>query len=350
MLLFERVIRPRVGTAEKSDRQADHIDEENPVIVAGFGRFGNIVGRLLRANGIGATVLDNDSDRVDILRRLDLKVFYGDATRHDLLEAAGAGDARLIVLALDNQEKNLELVHTVRKHFPNLTILARAIDRPDAYALLDAGVEHVYRETFDSSLRMGVEALRLLGRRGYQAERAARTFRRHDDDALDELRAVRQDRSAYLSAARDASPIWSEPSWPTSPRRRRPRRAGTPSPSARTCGPAPSPPRTTEEPRTCDMLRADGTAGGGSEGGRRRRGPLLLGGERPALPALPRPRVGLSRRRRPAAVREDLPRGLPVGPELADHPPEARQLPQRVRRLRLPRRGPLPASETSTAC
>lgn len=202
MLLFERVIRPRVGTVEKTDREADAIDEENPVIVAGFGRFGNIVGRLLRANGVGATVLDNDSDRVDILRRLGLKVFYGDATRHDLLEAAGAGKARLIVLALDNHEKNLELVHTVRKHFPNLTILARAIDRPDAYALMDAGVEHVYRETFDSSLRLGVQALRSLGRRAYQAERAARVFRRHDDDALDELRAVRQDRKAYLNTAR----------------------------------------------------------------------------------------------------------------------------------------------------
>jgi CPA2 family monovalent cation:H+ antiporter-2 len=201
-VLFERVIRPRVGTAETATREADRIDEKNKVIIAGFGRFGNIVGRLLRANGVGTTVLDNDSDRVDILRRIGLKVFYGDATRHDLLEAAGAGSARLIVLALDNHERNLELVHTVKKHFPNLTILARAIDRPDAYALMDAGVQHVYRETFDSSLRLGVEALRLLGRRAYQAERAARTFRRHDDEALDELRAVRQDQDAYLGVAR----------------------------------------------------------------------------------------------------------------------------------------------------
>lgn len=202
MLLYERVIRPRVGTAERAAREADRIDEENTVIIAGFGRFGSIVGRLLRANGVGATVLDNDSDRVDVLRRLGLKVFYGDSTRHDLLEAAGAGSARLIVLALDDQEKNLELEHTVRKHFPKLTILARAIDRPDAYALMDAGVEHVYRETFDSSLRLGVQALRLLGRRAYQAERAARIFRRHDDEALDELRAVRDDRETYLGVAR----------------------------------------------------------------------------------------------------------------------------------------------------
>ncbi len=202
MVLFEKVLRPRVGTVEGDERESDRIDEENTVIIAGFGRFGNIVGRLLRANSVGATVLDNDSDRVDVLRRIGLKCFYGDATRHDLLEAAGAGSARLIVLALDSPEKNLQLVQTVKKHFPNLTILARALDRPDAYALMDAGVQHVYRETFDSSLRMGVQALRLLGRRAYQAERAARMFRRHDDDALDELRAVREDREAYLGVAR----------------------------------------------------------------------------------------------------------------------------------------------------
>jgi monovalent cation:proton antiporter-2 (CPA2) family protein len=201
-LLFERVVRPRVGTRERAEREADRMNEDNPVIIAGFGRFGSIVGRLLRANGVGTTVLDNDSDRVDILRRLGLFVFYGDATRHDLLEAAGAGHARLIVLALDSPEKNLELVHTVRKHFPNLKILARAIDRPDAYALLDAAVEHVYRETFDTSLRVGVDALRLLGRRAYQADRVARRFRRADEGALEELRAVRGDRDAYLGVAR----------------------------------------------------------------------------------------------------------------------------------------------------
>jgi len=203
MLLHEQVVDPRLGTKETEGRKADAIDEENPVIIAGFGRFGNIVGRLLRANGVGATVLDNDSDRVDVLRRLGLKVFYGDATRHDLLEAAGAEKAKLLILALDQPEKNLELVHTVKKHFPHLTIVARALDRADAYDLLDAGVKHVYRETFDTSLRLGVDVLRLLGHRAYSAERAARAFRRHDEAALASLAAVRKDRAAYLSAARE---------------------------------------------------------------------------------------------------------------------------------------------------
>ena len=168
LLVNERLVAPRVGTRE-SAREADAIDEHAPVIIAGFGRFGHIVGRLLRANGVGTTVLDNDSDRVELLRRLGLKVFYGDASRHDLLDAAGASKAKLLVLALDSPEKTLELVHTAKKHFPHLTILARAADRDDAYALIDAGVTHIYRETLDTSLRMGVDALRLLGFRAYHA-------------------------------------------------------------------------------------------------------------------------------------------------------------------------------------
>lgn len=117
LLVHERVVAPRVGTRE-AVRAPDALHEDAPVIIAGFGRFGHIVGRLLQANGVRTTVLDNDSDRVDLLRRLGMKVFYGDASRHDLLEAAGAGRARLLVLAIDSPEKTLELVHTVHEHFP----------------------------------------------------------------------------------------------------------------------------------------------------------------------------------------------------------------------------------------
>ncbi len=203
LLLGEKVLLPRVGTREQAERPADEVDEENPVIIAGFGRFGHIVGRLLRANGIGATVLDVDSDNVDMLRKLGLKVFYGDASRYDLLLAAGAERAELLVLALDSPEKTRELVHTAAKHFPHLKILARASGRGDAYDLLDAGVEQVYRETLDTSLRMGVDALRHLGFRGYQALRAARTFRRHDEATVRELAAMRHDRKRYINVARE---------------------------------------------------------------------------------------------------------------------------------------------------
>ncbi len=199
----ERLVQPRVGTRERPSREADAIDEHHPVIVAGFGRFGQTVGRLLKANGVGTTVLDLDSDRVDLLRRMGLTVFYGDASRHDLLHAAGADKARLLVLALDSPEKTLDLVHTVKRHFPHLTILARAFDRSDAYDLLDAGVDLIYRDTLDTSLRMGVDALQALGVRAYRAQRAARTFRRHDEESVRLMRASRGDGAAYIGALRE---------------------------------------------------------------------------------------------------------------------------------------------------
>jgi voltage-gated potassium channel Kch len=170
--------------------------------VAGFGSFGSTVGRLLRASGVPTTVLDIDSDRVDLLRRMGLAVHYGDATRADLLLAAGAARARLIVIALDQPERTLELVETVRKHFPQLTILARAFDWQDAHELLDAGVTHVYRDTLDTSLRLGADALRLLGVRACRAHRAAQRFLKHDEESMRELTGRRADRSVYVSAAR----------------------------------------------------------------------------------------------------------------------------------------------------
>jgi len=203
MMVNERLIQPRVGTREREEREPDEMHPEGEVIIAGFGRFGSIVGRLLRANGVKPTVLEFDSDRVEVLRKLGLPVFYGDASRHDLLEAAGAGKAKLLVIATEDHERTLRIVETAQKHFPDLTILARAAGRPEAYELLDHGVEHVYRETLDTSLRTGIDALRLLGRRGHQAHRAARTFRRHDEESVRELGAMRQDRKAYMTAARE---------------------------------------------------------------------------------------------------------------------------------------------------
>jgi len=206
-LLFlanERLLQPRLGTKTRGERAPDAIHEDNPVIIAGFGRFGHVVGRLLRANGVGATVLDLDSDRVDLLRRVGLQVFYGDATRLELLRSAGAARAKLLVLALDSPEKNLELVHLAKKHFPHLTVLARAVDRPDAYELVEAGVSHVYRETFDTSLRLAVDALRLLGFRAPQAQKASRTFFRHDEDSVHAMAAVRRDHVRHLDATRES--------------------------------------------------------------------------------------------------------------------------------------------------
>ncbi|MBC8163955.1 MAG: cation:proton antiporter [Roseiflexaceae bacterium] len=200
--LNERVIQPRLGTTEAA-RTPDQIDEQAPVLIVGFGGFGSTVGRLLKANNVATVVLDNDSDRVDLLRRLGLRVYYGDATRHDLLAVAGAAKARLLVIALDSPEHTLELVQIARKHFPELVVLARAFDWDDAHDLQEAGVQYVYRQSLDTSLRLGTDALRLLGFRGYQATRAAQTFLRHEEESLRELAKQRSDRTVYLSAARE---------------------------------------------------------------------------------------------------------------------------------------------------
>ena len=202
LLINERLVQPRIGTRREAGRDADAVQEENPVLIAGFGGFGATVGRLLRANGIATTVLDHDSDRVDLLRRLGLSVYYGDATRHDLLHAAGAARAQLLVIALDTPAKTLTLVHTARRHFPQLKILARAFDWIDAHDLYAAGVEHVYREALDTSLRMGTDALRLLGFRAHHAHRSAQRFLRYDEQSVRELTERRSDGAVYIDAAR----------------------------------------------------------------------------------------------------------------------------------------------------
>lgn len=204
LLVFnERVLQPRVGTKTADERPADIIEEHNPVLIAGFGSFGSTVGRLLKAQGIGTTVLDVDSDEVELLRRMGLQVYYGDATRHDLLEIAGASDAQILVLALDTPEKTLEVVKTARKHFPNLEIFARAFEWRDAYDLYDAGVKHVYREALDTSLRLGTDVMRDLGFRAYHAERASQKFLRHDQESLAYLSMMKgEEQSVYITAAR----------------------------------------------------------------------------------------------------------------------------------------------------
>ena len=202
MLINEKLLQPRFGTKEKEEKEADEIDEQNPVIIAGFGRVGSTIGRFLQASGVKATYLDVDPDNVDLLRKMGLKVFYGDASRHDLLHTAGAGEARLLIVAVDNPAKTLEIIETAQKHFPNLRIIARTVSWNDSYEVLDAGISHVYRETLDSSLRMAADALCLLGHRRYQAYRSIKTFRKHDEKFLRELAEMRHDRKELIRGAR----------------------------------------------------------------------------------------------------------------------------------------------------
>lgn len=201
MLINERFILPLTLRTKAEEKPSDDIDEKNAVIVAGFGHFGSTVGRFLRANNIKATFLDIDSDRVEGLRRLGFKVFYGDASRYDLLAAAGAAQAKLIIIAVDPAEKRLELIDTVKKHFPNLHMYVRATNRYDAYDLMNAGVLHVYRETVDTAIRVGVDVMTLLGKRKYTANRLARTFLKHDEANLKKLASIR-DPDEYIVAAK----------------------------------------------------------------------------------------------------------------------------------------------------
>ena len=205
MIFDARVLQPRFASGGET-RDDDHIDETGTrVIIAGHGRYGMTVGRLLQASGIRAVVLDHDAEQIDALRKFGYKVYYGDASRADLLEAAGAAEARALVIAVDDREKALEIVETARRHFPNLRILARAFDRVHAYKLLNAGVEDVHREVFASSVDMGEQLLVRLGLHPFEARRAAQRFKAHDETLIRRAARHVDDTQRLIDLARQGS-------------------------------------------------------------------------------------------------------------------------------------------------
>jgi glutathione-regulated potassium-efflux system ancillary protein KefC len=185
----------------------DNIEPEGArVIIAGFGRVGQIAGRLLMASGIKVTVLDNDPDLIETLRRFGFRVFYGDATRLDLLQAAQAGKARLIINAIDDMDASLKLTDVVKEQFPNIRMIARARNVTHLYELRSRGVELIERETFESALLMGQLALEQMGVDAETAERAKLKFREHNLATLDAIFPHYRDEKAMISitqAARD---------------------------------------------------------------------------------------------------------------------------------------------------
>jgi monovalent cation:proton antiporter-2 (CPA2) family protein len=197
MIFNEKLLQPRFSNLDEKP-ESDTIDEKNIVIIAGFGRFGQIVGRLLHANNISTTVLDYKPSQIDMVRKFGYKVFYGDASRIDLLHSAGASEAKIFILAIDDKEKALEIAETVKKHFPNLEVLARSFDRRHTYELMNLGVRVIQRETFNSALELGTSALRHLGFHGYQAHRAALTFKHHDEKTLIDLHEHWGDEKTFL--------------------------------------------------------------------------------------------------------------------------------------------------------
>jgi monovalent cation:proton antiporter-2 (CPA2) family protein len=204
LILDQRLLQPAFGAGDtrKAERASDVEDTGATAIIAGFGRFGQIAGRLLMANGFRPVLLDDDPAHVELLRGFGFRVFYGDATRLDLLRAAGADRAELLIIALDNREKILELAETAQKHFPHMAVIARARDRRHAYELMRRGVEYLSRETFGSALDTGREALKLLGFRAYQARRAAMRFAAHDEREMSELYKLWGDQQRYRVRAR----------------------------------------------------------------------------------------------------------------------------------------------------
>lgn len=202
IVINEKFILPRLNKSNREEIVADSINEKNKIIIAGFSGFGSTIGRFLRANGVDTTILDNDADRVELLRKMGFKVYFGDVTRYDLLHSAGAADAEILVSAIDDHATNLKLIETVRKHFPNLELMIRAKNRSDTYELMNLDVKEIYREGLDVSLRMGVEVMKKLGYRSYTLHRSALKFMKYDEQSMHELYKVRHDENKYISASR----------------------------------------------------------------------------------------------------------------------------------------------------
>jgi monovalent cation:proton antiporter-2 (CPA2) family protein len=187
-----------------SEPEYDPLPEElSPVIIAGFGRFGQMTARILRAKGIPFTALESNQTQVDFVRKFGNQIFYGDAARLDLLQAAGAKTAKFLVLAIDDVETSLRIAEMIRDHFPNLTVFARARNRKHVYQLMDLGIEIIHRETFAAAVELAVDVLKGLGIE--TAERDAAAFRAHDEHRLLEHREMHTDEARMQDLAKQAA-------------------------------------------------------------------------------------------------------------------------------------------------
>lgn len=206
LLIFanERWIAPRIGTTEvPEERPSDTIEEKHQVIIAGFGHFGSTLGRFLRANGVQATILDNDSDRVDLLRKMGFKVYYGDCTRLDLLKSAGADHAKFLVSAIDSVDQTHALVEVLHKHFPHLKLFIRTKHRFHSYGLMEKGLDKTYRESLHGSVFMGADLLADMGLRRYTLQRKAQEFIKYDEAAMSKLVKDWKNRETYIHSTRE---------------------------------------------------------------------------------------------------------------------------------------------------
>jgi CPA2 family monovalent cation:H+ antiporter-2/glutathione-regulated potassium-efflux system protein KefB len=200
----EILVQPRLARA--APRAFDRIDDGvTPVIICGFGRVGQIVGRVLAAQKIPFTALDKSHEQVDVVRRFGSKVFFGDPSREEVMRAAGAADAKVLVLALDDMDASLQTARMVRRKFPELAIVARARNRHHVHLLMELGIEHIIRETYFSSLRLTEMTMAELGIDKTQADRAIALFEAHDERILVETRAITHDEGKMIQTTQEAA-------------------------------------------------------------------------------------------------------------------------------------------------
>ena len=202
MIINDKIIEPGYGVT--TELPMDEIDENNDVILVGFGRFGQVIGRMLHVSKINPTVIDHDPDHIERVRRFGYKTYYGDVLRSDVLHSIGAEKAKLIVLTGDGAESINQAVELIKHDFPNLKIIARAHDRSHAMQLIDNEVEGVTRETFYSAVEMGKKTLKFLGFDEKNIDRLAETYIKHDIETLFRQIESRHDEKELISIAKSA--------------------------------------------------------------------------------------------------------------------------------------------------
>ena len=196
----------KIAAGKEDERPFDEMkDEHHQVVIAGFGRFGQIIGRILAMRKIPFTALEANPSQVDFVRKFGNKVYYGDAGRLDLLQAAQVDAARVFVLALDDVEESVKIAETVKHHFPNLHIAARARNRQHALRLREVGADHVIRDTLLSSVHLAGDVLKDIGLSSSEAEAATSFFLKHDTETLERQYALHHDEAAFVKSAKDAS-------------------------------------------------------------------------------------------------------------------------------------------------
>jgi glutathione-regulated potassium-efflux system ancillary protein KefC len=202
LVAIDRLLMPRFMAGHARVLEELSEPQDAPIIIAGFGRYGQIIGRLLATQGVAATVLDHDADMIEAARSFGYKVFYGDASRLDLLRTAGAGTARILVVAVDDVQQSLAIVRLAQEHFPQLEIVARARDVTHWNELRDLGVMRVEREVFESSLRSGRTVLEMLGYPHGEARRQAMRFRRHNMALFEKMYPHHKDRAKIIAVVK----------------------------------------------------------------------------------------------------------------------------------------------------